>query len=79
MAKDNEKKVSGEFNEDELENVAGGFCMGKGAAKKVSSSDIKNIGGGHSVLTLKLDNGDEIQAYINPDGTLNGADIASKK
>lgn len=78
MAKENEKKVSGEISSEELENVAGGFCMGKGAAKKISSSDIKGIGGGHSVLTIKLDNGDEIQAYINPDGTLNGADIASK-
>ncbi len=37
MAKENGKKVSGEINDEELENVAGGWCAfgGKSAPKEV--------------------------------------------
>ena len=35
MAKDKEKKVSGEMNEEELANVAGGWCSRGGTVESV--------------------------------------------
>ena len=43
MAKENEKKVSGGMNEEELENVAGGWCMTAGKSMPPEVKSIKKV------------------------------------
>ena len=81
MAKENEKKVAGDINDDELENVAGGWCMSGGQSKpqKVTSAINKDIGGGNRQLITILDNGDEIHTVIGSDGNVMGSEIVRNK
>ena len=64
MAKENEKKFSGEMNAEELENVAGGWCAfgGKSAPKEVRDL-IK------TVKHVKSQNGKSGMLFIFKDGS----------
>ena len=60
MAKENEKKVSREMNEEELENVAGGACSSTGtvaSSKLVSGVKMcKTKTGGRGLMTTYFGN-----------------------
>ena len=75
MAKENEKKVSGEINEEELENVAGGWCLtgGQSMPKGVKSIKRVDIGGGNYQINTTFDDGNEVQSVFGPDGKLKGS------
>ena len=75
MAKENEKKVSGDMSSEELENVAGGWCMTGGAApvkgiKRVFRSD--NLGGGHEGYGIRIDydDGSSVISIFDKQGNL---------
>ena len=75
MAKDNEKKVSGEMNAEELENVAGGWCFtgGKSIPKWVKNVSRIENGGGHYTIKVEFDDGNEVQSVFGADGKLVGS------
>ncbi len=78
MAKENEKKVSGEMNEEELENVAGGMCLwgGVSAPSDVKSAKkVENKNGTYSIVTY-LKSGQEVHTVFNSDGNI--LDVYSK-
>ncbi len=82
MAKENEKKVSGEINEEELENVAGGWCFtgGQSMPKGVKSIKRLEVGGGHYEISVTFNDGNEVRSVFGPDGKLAGsADVFHNK
>ncbi len=74
MAKENEKKVSAELNEEELENVAGGWCMTGGASvpDEVKSIEKENDKNGKYDVIITFQNGKKTRMSFNPDGTVYG-------
>ena len=72
MAKENSKKVSGEMNAEELENVAGGWCATGGkpmpkTVKKVEQLDLTD--GYFTIITTFSDDSRNI-AYFDEYGNM---------
>ena len=72
MAKENEKKVSGDMSPEELENVAGGWCMtgGKSVPKDVKSVEQLNSGDGSFEIITTFQDGSANIAYFDEHGFL---------
>ena len=71
MAKEKGKKVSGEMNAEELENVAGGWCFtgGKSAPAEVKSiKKVKHKSGGFEII-IEYNDGSYTKSEFYPDGT----------
>ena len=74
MAKENEKKVSGNMSDDELTNVAGGWCMtgGKSAPSNVKKSEtVQNKNGTYSIITT-FKSGQKMSTTFDRDGNILG-------
>ncbi len=69
-----EKKVSGEINDEELENVAGGWCAtgGKSAPSEVTSVKKEMQSDGTYTITTEFKNGSSTVSLFNADGTMIG-------
>ena len=81
MAKENEKKVSGDMSSEELENVAGGWCLSGGvsAPKEVTSVTRKDIGGGNYEIHIVFSDGNEVRTAFDKKGnSLGSADVFNK-
>ena len=77
MAKEKEKKVSGEMNAEELENVAGGWCgpSGKSAPKHVKSVERgKPLSDGSYEIITKFQNGSYIVSTFSSNGKMLSTD-----
>ena len=70
MAKEKEKKVSGELNAEELENVAGGMCFtgGASAPKEVESIERKDYTDGTYDIFVTYSNGEQARVSCGLDG-----------
>ena len=81
MAKENEKKVSGEINDEELENVAGGWCatggmsMDEVPAEYIESFTSETLKNGSKVVKTKCKGGETIIMNFGPDGRHAGTSI----
>lgn len=81
MAKDNEKKVSGDMSDDELTNVAGGWCAtgGVSMAKEVESmTQTEPDEDGKYDVIIKFKNGKTATAYCKSDGIVYGNNYSNQ-
>lgn len=82
MAKENEKKVSGDMSSEELENVSGGACWSSGIpATHGSKSLIKDIeevkyDDGSYKLVTTYTNGSQTHILVDAFGRLQISDVA---
>ena len=72
MAKENEKKVSGDMSPEELENVAGGWCMtgGKSVPPEVTSVQKETFHDGTYKIVTTFSNGSQVHSMFDADGNL---------
>ncbi len=81
MAKENEKKFSGEMNAEELENVAGGWCatggidVDKKAREAIDSINVETLDDGGYVVLTNLKDGRKLATIFDQNGKQLGHDM----